>query len=168
MGKTIMGSRLTRALPVAALLTASLATPAAAAVIDGTSGPDVLIGTNGADTIRGFGGNDVLRGRRGADHLYGGRGADHIYGGGDRRPDVLYGRAGNDRLYVGTPDTVYAGRGNDVIIPLPKFVGMWGKLRVNCGPGYDRILGHSMWPIWLIPQPEVGYGKGGCEDLPID
>lgn len=163
-----MSNRLTRALPVAALLTASLAAPAAAAVIDGTSGPDVLIGTHGADTIRGYGGNDVLRGGRGADHLYGGRGADRLYGGIDKRPDVVYGRAGNDRIYVGTFDTVYAGPGNDVIIPVRKLINMSGKLRVNCGPGYDRILGHSMWPIWLIPQPKVGAPTGGCEDLATD
>lgn len=160
-----MGNRLTRALPVAALLTASLAAPAAATVIDGTSGSDVLVGTHRADTIRGYAGNDVLRGRRGADHLYGGRGADRIYSGRDKRPDVLYGRAGSDRIYVGTPDTIYAGRGNDVIVLMPKFFGFWGYVRVNCGPGYDRWIGPA-WGIKFFPQPKVGPARGGCEDLP--
>lgn len=46
---------------------------------------------------------------------------------------------------------------------------MWGQLRVNCGPGYDRIIGiDSMWPIWLIPPRKVGPPRGGCEELPID
>lgn len=161
-----MGNRLTRALPVAALLTASLAAPAAAGVIDGTSGPDVLVGTRGADTIRGYGGNDVLRGRRGADHLYGGRGADRIYAGKDHRPDMVYGRAGNDRIYVDVFDTVYAGRGNDVIIP--KITSMSAYLRINCGPGDDRILTGSMWGIQLIPKPKVGNPTGNCEHIGVD
>jgi hypothetical protein len=161
-----MRHRLIRALPVAALLTATIAAPAMADLITGTSGPDVLVGTSSADTIRGYAGNDVLRGRRGSDHLYGGPGADRIFGGMDHRRDVLYGRAGNDRIYVGNPDLVYAGRGDDVIIPVPEIIGMWGELRVNCGPGYDRVLFDSHWPIWFIPRDTPS--GGGCEDVGWD
>lgn len=59
-----MATRLIRVLPLAALLTAGLAAPATAAVINGTGGPDVLAGTAKADTIRGFGGADRIRADR--------------------------------------------------------------------------------------------------------
>jgi Ca2+-binding RTX toxin-like protein len=136
-----------RALPVAALMTAGLAAPATAEVIDGTDGPDVLIGTAQADTIRGYAGNDVVRGRGAADHLYGGTGADRLYGGKDLKPDVLYGSAGNDHFYVRGRDTVYAGAGNDVIHGLP-YQSML-VVKVHCGPGYDRVVGLNPWLIGL-------------------
>src|SRR5512139_3973749 len=65
-GRVTMTTTLIRALPAAILLAVSLAAPAAAEIINGTNGPDVLVGTPSADTIRGFGGNDTLRGRGGA------------------------------------------------------------------------------------------------------
>ena len=144
-----MRNRMMRALPVAALLTASLATPAMAAVINGTSGPDVLVGTDQSDTIRGYGGNDVLRGKGRADDLYGGAGADRIYGGVELRPDVLYGRSGNDKIFVRGNDTVYAGRGNDVIKP---YKPSWGMVpvHIDCGPGYDRVIGINPWLVSLM------------------
>jgi Ca2+-binding RTX toxin-like protein len=154
-----MKNRMIHALPVAALLTASLAAPAMAEVIDGTSGPDVLIGTARADTIRGYAGNDVLRGRGGADHLFGGPGADRLYAGKDSRPDVLYGRSGPDRLYVRGRDTVYAGRGNDVIVGQP-YTGFL-VVTVSCGAGYDRVLGINPWLLDL----KEGHG---CEVLDYD
>lgn len=133
-----MTTRLIRTLPVAALLAASLAAPAMAAVINGGSGPDVLVGTPTADTIRGFGGNDVLRGSGGADHLYGGHGADRIYGGREVRRDRLYGGAGPDHIYTHTSDTAYAGYGNDTveIFGPDKF----GQVDIFCGPGHDTVI----------------------------
>lgn len=133
-----MTTRLIRTLPVAALLAASLAAPAMAAVINGGSGPDVLVGTPTADTIRGFGGNDVLRGSGGADHLYGGHGADRIYGGREVRRDRLYGGAGPDHIYAHTSDTAYAGHGNDTI----EIFGpdKFGQVDIFCGPGHDTVI----------------------------
>ena len=155
-----MKNRMIRALAVAALLTAGLAAPAMAAVINGTGGSDVLIGTARADTIRGYAGNDVLRGRGGADHLYGGRGADRLYGGKDLRPDLLSGRSGNDHFYVRGRDTVYAGAGNDVIHGLP-YMGFY-VVKVNCGPGYDRVVGINPWLLGL------GGSDTDCEVYPGD
>lgn len=136
-----MKSRLGRALPVAALLAVSIAAPAAAAVIDGTSGPDVLVGTANEETMRGFGG---------ADKIYGKGGADRIYGGHDSKKDLLYGGPGNDVIYARFGDRVYAGRGNDVV----RVRGAaWKWTIVNCGPGYDRITGNNPWLV----------GWSGCE-----
>lgn len=148
-----------RALAIAALLVLSLSAPAVAAVINGTGGPDVLTGTRGADTIRGYAGNDVLSGRGGADYLYGGTGADRLYGGKDLNPDVLYGGTGSDHLYVRGRDTVYAGAGNDVIHGLP-YMAMY-SVKVNCGPGYDRVVGVGSWLLGLFPHE--GHG---CEVFP--
>lgn len=115
-------------LPVAALLTISLATPADAAVINGTSGPDVLTGTAKADTIRGYGGLDRIYGKAGADRLFAGR---------DNKRDQVYGGLGNDRLHVWFGDSAYAGRGNDVV---RLHAGApWAMTHIYCGPGYDRL-----------------------------
>lgn len=44
---------------------------------------------------------------------------------------------GPDRIRIRLGDTVYAGRGNDVVrIGIAKG---WGMTQVFCGPGYDRI-----------------------------
>lgn len=140
-----MRTRLIRSLPVAAALVASLAAPAAATVIIGTSGPDVLVGTTRADTIRARGGADTLYGKAGADWLYAGR---------DRQRDVVHAGAGNDHIYATLGDVVWAGRGNDTIVwqrwPRIGFV----LLRVNCGPGYDRIVGEVN--PWLLGYPRPG------------
>ena len=152
-GAIIMANRPIRALPVAALLAAGLAAPAAASVINGTGGPDVLVGTAAADTINGYAGNDTLSGKAGADRLYGGRGSDRMYAGDDARRDLLYAGSGPDRVYARMFDKVYAGPGNDVI----RYVGTRGYfnfLQVDCGPGYDIVYGGWQAKILL-----------GCEDL---
>lgn len=139
-----MTTRLIRAMPVAVLLTASLAAPAAAAVINGTNGPDVLVGTAKADTIRGYAGNDTLRGSTGADRLYGGSGADRLYPGKDSKTDVLRGGPGPDRINarigpkgVGR-DYAYAGYGNDRVRIVNTYG--WAFPFVNCGPGEDTVV----------------------------
>lgn len=114
-----------QALPAAVLVMVSLAAPAAAAVINGTSGPDVLVGTARADTIHGFGG------------------ADRIYAGNDSRRDLLYGGPGNDLIFARFGDRVYAGRGNDVVRVRP---AAWQHAYVDCGPGYDHLYGST----WLV------------------
>jgi Ca2+-binding RTX toxin-like protein len=146
-----MNRRLTRALPVAALLAAGLAAPATAAVINGTSGPDVLVGTAGADTIRGFGGADRIYGKAGRDALYPGRGRDRVYGGrgadrifasgNDWKVDRLYGGRGPDHIYASF-DIVSAGYGNDVIEVFGRRLGM-AIAEVDCGPGHDTLITHG-------------------------
>jgi Ca2+-binding RTX toxin-like protein len=124
-----MTTRLVRVLPVA-LLGLALAGPASAAVIEGTNGPDTLEGTPQADTIRGYGGLDTIYGKAGADRLYAGR---------DNKRDKVYGGPGNDRIHIRYRDRVYAGRGNDVV--RIHTGAKWAWTRVQCGPGYDRLLG---------------------------
>lgn len=115
-----------KALPVAALVVASIAAPVAARVIDGTSGPDVLVGT-------------AIHGRGGADRIFGTGGPDTIHGGRDMKRDRLYGGSGNDRIHAYTGDRVYAGSGNDVIW-IRGGVGM-AMTRVDCGSGRDHVYG---------------------------
>jgi Ca2+-binding RTX toxin-like protein len=123
-----MRSALVRTLPVAALLAVSLAAPVAAAVIHGTSGPDMLVGTAKADTIRGYGG---------ADRIYGKAGADRLFAGYDSKRDRVYGGLGNDRINIWLADTAYAGRGNDVV--RLNSGTKWAMTYIYCGPGYDRL-----------------------------
>lgn len=139
-----MWTRLIRALPAAALVTVSLAAPAAASVVNGTGGPDVLVGTANADTIRGYGG---------ADTIYGKAGPDLIYAGKDLSWDHVYGGPGNDRIYV-SRDYVYGGSGNDIVV-LPKKRGMYLTF-INCGPGYDQVYNYP--GAWFA-------GAKGCERL---
>jgi Ca2+-binding RTX toxin-like protein len=73
------------------------ATPALAAVLEGTRG-DVLVGTNVRDQMNGRGGDDKISGRRGNDNLVmGGFGDDSLIG--DLGPDKLLGGAGGDLFH---------------------------------------------------------------------
>jgi Ca2+-binding RTX toxin-like protein len=134
MGK--MG-RVTRALVACALLVL-VATPALAAVLEGTRGDDVLVGTSAHDQIDGRAGDDEISGRGGNDNLLmGGFGDDAISGGpgydnlvgsgrkanagffadnGDRGADVLSGGDQDDSLMGGLgPDRLSGGAGGDLI-----------------------------------------------------
>lgn len=140
-----MKRRFASALPLAALLAASLAAPATAAVINGTSGPDVLVGTAQADTMRGYGG---------ADKIYGKAGADWINTGKDLKKDVVYAGAGNDRIFLRVYDHVYAGAGNDTLRVL-KMTFTFGT-RISCGPGHDTLVMPYGWSVGRPP---------GCEHV---
>jgi hypothetical protein len=103
------------------------------AVINGTSGSDILEGTQdgdritalpGNDNIQGLALNDIINGNQGADTISGGQGADTIYGGrgtdslrGAKGTDVLFGGAGDDTLWgdLGA-DTLTGGDGSDVFV----------------------------------------------------
>lgn len=139
------------ALAVAALLVGAGIAPAAAAVINGTSGADVLTGTAAADTIRGYAGPDTISSRAGADTVYAGLGADKVYGGdgadrlfpgNDKVNDVLYGGPGPDRIFV-RGDTAYGGYGNDTIVVTQNPGAGW--FSIYCGPGYDTVYAPSPW-----------------------
>ena len=80
-------------------------------LIQGSTGPDVIVGTKfndalegggGNDIICGLGGNDRLNGDQDDDTLYGGDGRDTLSGGYD--DDDLFGGAGNDTFFGGTND----------------------------------------------------------------
>lgn len=111
----------------------SFAAVAAAAVINGTPGNDVLRGTDQADEIHAFAGNDSIYAREGGGDVRAGSGDDGNRAGDGN--DVVYGRRGNDlaaggdgngRLYGGSDsDNVLAatgttvGRGTRETIPYP-------------------------------------------------
>jgi hypothetical protein len=81
--------------------------PAPAARIQGTQGPDRLVGTPQDDTVYARGGNDRLVGRGGHDLLHGGPGRDTVSG-----------ETGNDKVvvhYDGAVDSVLCGPGRDVV-----------------------------------------------------
>lgn len=105
-----MRMRLTGALAAGALMAVSLTAPAAASVINGTSGPDVLVGAAKADTIRG--------------------------GPGTLRRDILRGGDGPDRIYTLGGDVVHGGAGNDTILLGPHFAGA----EIYCGAGHDTVV----------------------------
>ncbi len=119
------------------------ATVAAAAVIVGTPGDDVLRGTEQADRISAFAGNDAVYARGGADDIRAGAGNDGIraadgsdlaYGG--RGDDVVAGGDGNDRLYGGSDaDQVLGGNGDD------RAAGNKGSDVVQGGDGDDSLFG---------------------------
>ncbi|MGN6130383.1 MAG: hypothetical protein ACTHOK_08590 [Nocardioidaceae bacterium] len=127
-----MSKRLTGALAGAALISVGLAAPAAAAVINGTSGPDVLIGTTKADAIRGY---------AGADRIYAKAGGDTVYTGKDRKRDQVWAGPGADRIHGRSGDYIHAGAGNDVIRLTN--VKVMATTIVWCGPGRDRVYGLS-------------------------
>ncbi len=91
------------------------------AVINGTSGNDILKDSFSHDEMNGLGGDDQLLGGRGNDTLNGGDGNDLLDGGtgddtlrGDAGADFIMGGDGNDQLDGGTgADTLNGGDGSD-------------------------------------------------------
>jgi len=95
---------------------ALLATPAVAAVVSGTDGPDRLVGGPKRDVLRGLGGSDTLIGRGKGDTL---RGAD-----------------GGDTLRPGAgEDLVQGGKGSDVLKARDDELD-----RLVCGRGFDTAI----------------------------
>jgi Ca2+-binding RTX toxin-like protein len=72
----------------------------ASKVIEGTSGPDLLVGTKHADVLNGRRGADVLKGRGGSDRLRGGRGGDLIQARDHRQDSIDCGRGNHDVAVV--------------------------------------------------------------------
>jgi len=110
-----------------ALVLAAAAVPAAAAMMSGTSGPDVIAGSWANDVIHGHAGNDRLSGGRGNDVIMGGPGNDRLVGGPGH--DVITGGPGADAINCGTgKDTVYADASDtltncahDTIVKAPSY-----------------------------------------------
>jgi Ca2+-binding RTX toxin-like protein len=93
------------------------------ALVNGSSGDDVLVGGSAVDTLKGGGNRDTLRGGGGSDRLEGENGDDELEGGpGD---DVALGGEGDDRLFGLAPgsgaaaadgdDRLDGGDGNDIV-----------------------------------------------------
>ncbi|NGN44711.1 hypothetical protein G6N74_27010 [Mesorhizobium sp. CGMCC 1.15528] len=68
-----------------------------------TEGDDLIHGYGGDDTIYGLGGDDTIYGDEGADTLYGGAGSDYLSGDEDAGPgtvtDFMAGGAGTDTYF---------------------------------------------------------------------
>lgn len=93
----------------------------------GGADAETMDGGNGDDILIGLAGADVLNGGAGADHIYGGRGDDAITGG--TGADVLRGNLGNDVLDGGNQsDKLFGGGGNDTL---------------NGGQGDDYLYGEN-------------------------
>ena len=112
-------------------------------VIDGTSGPDVIVGLGGNDEIDGHGGNDTICGGGGADNIDGDFGSDTLIGGQGR--DELDGDSGNDVLR--------GGRGNDDLDANA------GDDTLNGGPGFDHGEGFFRY---LRDAFDVLYAEGAA------
>ncbi|RAP58299.1 hypothetical protein BTJ49_04895 [Oleiagrimonas sp. MCCC 1A03011] len=93
-------------------------------VIHGGDGNDTIQAMGGADDLYGDAGDDQLDGGAGVDHLLGGTGNDVLHGGldadhleGENGNDSLYGDAGDDVLDGGLGDDyLEGGTGNDVYV----------------------------------------------------
>lgn len=138
------------------------------AIINGTSGNNLLLGTllndlinggAGHDTLYGFDGNDTLDGGSGNDLLYGGIGNDWMMGGSGVGSDTMYGEEGNDRvdggsgndvLHGGTGnDTVLGGSGNDLMTGDTGSQSFGANLVTNGSFEADAIVDHSgQWQIY--------------------
>ncbi|MBD3885425.1 hypothetical protein IFO70_27245 [Phormidium tenue FACHB-886] len=92
------------------------------ALINGTSGNDVLIGTNDNDTINGGAGNDIIDGRLGLDVMDAGTGVDTL--------DVTFWNSAYEL---------------DMTSGLTNFAGETAVNfeNINTGAGNDRIVGNS-------------------------
>jgi hypothetical protein len=83
--------------------------------LTGTAANDLMVGTAAADVINGAGGMNLIYAGAGNDTVHGGAAADILVGGTGN--DTLHGNAGNDTLvgYEGF-NTLYGGDGNDVYV----------------------------------------------------
>lgn len=121
-----------------------LPSSAAASVIDGGAGNDLLAGTLLDDTIRGHGGADQIAGGSGNDTLDGGDGNDFLWG--DDGDDTLIGGTGHDILSGGSGnDRLIGGDGDD------KLEDMEGNDVLEGGDGNDTITAG------------IGYGQDGSD-----
>ncbi len=128
------------------------------ALINGTSGNDILNGTGFDDTINGGSGNDTLFGNAGNDKLDGGAGNDILWGGigndtlnggSGTGADTLYGEDGDDTLDGGSGvDTLWGGSGNDIIkggsgTDVDILHGEDGDDWMDGGSGNDNMYGEA-------------------------
>jgi Ca2+-binding RTX toxin-like protein len=102
---------------------------AAAPVLQGGNGAEMLIALSGNDTITAGHGKTVIYGGPGNDTLIGGAGKDFIFGGAGT--DTIIGGSGADTLTGGSgTDTIYAGSGVSIL------VGGGGADRFVFAPGH--------------------------------
>ena len=128
------------------------------AVINGTSGPDViargevneageLFDLSGDDFIAGWSGADFLAGDLGADIIYGVEGGDVIYG------DVAEEVVSQSGPWLGGADKLYGQNGNDVIY------GGLARDILDGGSGDDRLTGDGV--SWVSERSlEYPLGSG--------
>jgi Ca2+-binding RTX toxin-like protein len=109
------------------------------AIINGTTGNDVLTGTASDDTINGLGGNDTLSGGDGNDILVGGAGADAMDGG-NGTDTASY--AGSTAVTIDLKTGVNTGDAlGDTYTNIEKFLGSSGADTFISGVGADDLNG---------------------------
>jgi hypothetical protein len=100
------------------------------AIVNGTTGDDLLTGTSDADTITGDAGADTISGGAGADTINAGDGNDIVSGG-----------KGRDEVYLGSGDDVWLLQDDEVVLNVN--YGSWGASSVfdvaDGGDGYDKL-----------------------------
>lgn len=147
----------------------------AAAVINGTPNPDVIVAVGiGNNTIVGNAGDDVICAGPGNDLVYGGRGNDNILAGtgndyvfgedgddtlqGQDGVDNLHGLAGADRIYGHNGnDALYGGTGRDLL------VGHAGADSLHGGEDDDEVDG----ALGDDASPDSAYGEGGADRVNV-
>jgi len=122
-----------------------------AAVINGTSGRDVIVVRGGgAHLVTAGAGEDVICGSEGVDTINGGAGNDKIFANGGK--DIVDGGSGNDTIHGGTgADSIDAGVGND------KVFGDAGNDSLTGDKGNDALSGGS--------GADYLFGSAGKDDL---
>jgi Ca2+-binding RTX toxin-like protein len=118
----------------------------------GTAAADVLAGGTGNEILRGMAGEDDIQGGGGDDWLFGGRDDDTVWG--QSGNDYLKGQGGNDKLYGGAgndlmlghngQDRMFGGNGDDVMfgnIQRDRLVGHNGNDTLSGGFGRDILTG---------------------------
>lgn len=109
------------------------------AIINGTTGNDVLTGTASDDTINGLGGNDTLSGGDGNDNLVGGAGADAMDGG-NGTDTASY--AGSTAVTIDLKTGANTGDAlGDTYTNIEKFLGSSGADTFISGVGADDLNG---------------------------
>ena len=122
----------------AVVMSLGIATLAAAAVYEGTSGDDTVTVEQGSSLAHLKGGNDTFTGAGGedggSDHVFGGEGGDDLSG--RTFSDILRGQDGADTVRGGRGrDGVYGGHGDDTLF------GGRGTDRFKPKGGVDTCIG---------------------------
>ncbi|HDX0838830.1 TPA: hypothetical protein RNS87_003271 [Stenotrophomonas maltophilia] len=128
------------------------------ALIQPTSGDDVLVGYETPDSLAGGEGDDSLSGQAGADVLDGGAGNDWLSGG--RDDDILRGGDGDDFLFGDEgSNTLYGGDGNDTLDARN------GAALMDGGAGEDNLSGSDGDDTYLFQRGnQVDWVRYGTHD----
>ena len=157
-------------------------------VIEGTSGPDVIIalgardeiyGRGGGDRICGGDGNDEIRGNQGRDRVDGGRGDDSLRG--HEGDDRVFGRGGHDGMQGNNgSDRMFGGRGDDGVMTQGRpgsegtvnvAHGGFGDDRLTAAGGTNQLFGdagNDSVSVWNFRPDDLADGGAGTDECRWD